>query len=49
MGNKVEEKKHALPQPPETARAELILVAYCKRTVIMDFFMSDVEKKLKQS
>ncbi len=26
-----------------------MLVAYCKRTVIKDSFMSDVKKKLKQN
>ncbi len=45
-GNKVEEKKkkRVTSAARNRARAELILVGYCKRTVIMDSFMSDVKK-----
>ncbi len=42
------EKNHALPQLPEAERGRINVVA-CKRTVIMDSFMSDVKKKLKQN
>ncbi len=42
-------KKRVTSAARNRARAELILVGYCKRTVIMDSFMSDVKKKLKQN
>ncbi len=44
-GNKVGEKKTRVTSAARNrARAELMLVGYCKRMVIMDF-MSDVKKK----
>ncbi len=46
-GNKVEEKKkhvlHVTSAAKNRVRAELM--QYRKRTVIMDYFMSDVKKK----
>ncbi len=49
-GNKVEEKKNMsyLSRQKQSAGG-VNVVAYCKRTVIMDSFMSDVKKKLTQN
>ncbi len=47
-GNKVEKKNtHYLSRQKQSAGG--VNVVACKRTVIMDSFMSDVKKKLKQN